>query len=86
MKIIPQSDCVLCTLETQTEKTTPSGFIYKSNDVPLYKVVSFGPKFKNSLNLASGDIIRTNSTGTLAKTEDFEYYLFSEENIIAKVI
>lgn len=85
-KLIPQNDCVLCTLETKMEKTTPSGFVYKSNDVPVYKVVSFGPLFKNEIGLNVGDMIRTNSSGTLAKAGDCEYYIFKEENIAAKII
>lgn len=86
MKIIPQTNNVLCTLETKKEKITSSGFVYKSNDVLLYKVISIGPRFKNDINLSIGDFICTNSSGTLAKVDDREYYLFNEENITAKVV
>ena len=85
MKIKPQNDMVLCECTTSSQKQTNTGFIYKSNDIKLYKVLDVGPKVDADY-LAVGDIVVVNSTGTLAKVGDVEYYLFKEENIAGKVI
>ena len=82
-KIVPQNDIVLCTLASSTEKTTDSGFVYSSNELPMYKVESIGPNVK--MHLAENDIIIVNATGTKAKLGNVEYFLFSEENIMGKV-
>ena len=84
MKLIPQNDNVLCTCVTSDNKTTSTGFIYKSNDIKLYKVESIGPNVKIPLKI--GDSIITNSIGTKAKLGEVDYYFFKEENIMGKVI
>ena len=76
---------VLCKCTTSSQKQTSIGFIYKSNDIKLYKVVDIGPKVDANY-LAVGDTVVVNSTGTLAKVDNVEYYLFKEENIAGKVI
>ena len=84
MKLIPQNDNVLCVSLSSNEKTTSTGFIYKSNDVVLYKVVDVGPNVK--MDIKSDDVIVVNSTGTKTIVDDVEYYLFREENIAGKVL
>ena len=81
-KLIPQNDMVLCKLVSSDEKTTESGFVYKSNDIPLYCIEEVGPQVKN-FNV--GDIVVVNSTGTMVEFNDNEYFLFKEENIMGKV-
>ena len=76
---------VLCECTTSSQKQTNTGFIYKSNDIKLYKVLDVGPKVDANY-LAVGDIVVVNSTGTLVKVGEVEYYLFKEENIVGKVI
>lgn len=86
MKIaIPQNDIVLCKLKSGPEKTTKSGFIYVSNEVPTYEVVSVGPTVSKSVSLIDGDIIRTNSKGSIVHIEDDDYYMFKAENVVGKV-
>lgn len=85
MKMIkPQNDMVLCICTTDSKKKLDSGFEYKSNDIKLYKIVGVGPKISAD-NFAIGDTVVVNSSGTLVKTDDAEYYLFKEENIAGKV-
>ena len=59
-----------------------SGFVYKSNDIPLYRIDRVGPQVKN-FNI--GDIVVVNSTGTRVEISDVEHFLFKEENIMGKV-
>ena len=84
MKIIPQKGMVLCTLASSIEKETESGFVYKSNDIPLYKVESIGQSV--SMSIVPGDILVVNATGTRAIADNVEYWLFKEENIAGKVV
>lgn len=83
MKIVPQNDMIACICTTSREKTTSTGFVYKSNDIPLYEVEGIGPRVK--MPLAVGDLITANSTGTSAVVDGVEYFLFKEENIVGKV-
>lgn len=83
MKLIPQNDIVLCEQVNQYEKTTGTGFVYKSNDLPLYRVESVGPNVK--MHLTVDDIIIANATGTKAVVDGVEHFLFKEENIMGKV-
>ena len=85
-QIIPQNNSVLCKCITEKTKTTESGFVYESNDIPLYEVISISQNAKNDLGLIEGDIIRTNSTGTPVTLDDVDYLLFKIENIVGKVI
>ena len=86
MKLVPQNKNVMCRCISSNEKTTESGFVYTSNDVPLYEVVSIAEKVKDDICLNVGDIIRTSSTGTKVEVDGVEYYMFSSENIAGKVI
>jgi co-chaperonin GroES (HSP10) len=87
MKIIPHNNHVLCKCITNNKKTLASGFVYETNDVMLYEVISISNNIKDdTLNLAIGDIVRTNSVGTCINSDDGEYYLFNIENIAGKVI
>lgn len=83
MKFKAQNDMVLCSLASSNEKTTSSGFVYKSNSIPLYKVEDIGPNVKMELGI--GDIVVVNATGTLASVNGIDYKLFKEENIMGKV-
>lgn len=87
-KIIPQNDAVLCILEESNEKTIiNNNLAYKINSIPLYKVVAIGNKaYEKFIDLNEGDVIRTNSTGTLVDLDNVKYYIFKAENIIGKVI
>ena len=49
MKLVPQNKNVVCRCISSNEKTTESGFVYTSNDVPLYEVVSIAKKAKCQL-------------------------------------
>lgn len=83
MKLKAQNDMVLCSLASSNEKTTSSGFVYKSNDIPLYKVEDIGSNVK--MELSCGDLVVVNATGTLASIDGIDYRLFKEENIMGKV-
>lgn len=83
MKLKAQNDMVLCSLALSNEKTTSSGFVYKSNDIPLYKVEDIGPNVE--MELGVGDIVVVNAIGTLASIDGIDYKLFKEENIMGKV-
>ena len=83
-QLIPQNDVVLCALLSSNEKKTESGFVYKSNDIPLYVVEKVGPNVKMDLHV--GDVVVVNSTGTRAVIGDAEYFLFKEENIMGKEV
>ena len=84
--IVPQNDSVLCICMTEKTKTTEFGFVYESNDVPLYKVVSISKNAKdNNLSLEEGDIVRTNSTGTPITLDGVDYTIFKIENIMGKI-
>ena len=80
-QLIPQNDMVLCTLLSSTEKKTKSGFVYKSNDIPLYLIEKVGPQVKN---FHTGDIIVVNSTGTKIEFDNVDHFLFKEENVMGK--
>ena len=82
-QLIPQNDIVLCTLLSSTEKETENGFVYKSNDIPLYFVEKVGPQVKN---FHVGDIIVVNSTGTKVEFDNTDHFLFKEENVMGKEI
>lgn len=85
-KIIPQNGNVLCTCVACTHKTTSSGFIYKSDDAPLYKVVAVSYKAtSNNIDLSEGDLIRVNSTGTLIEHNGINYYMFNLDNVVGKI-
>ena len=86
MKLIPQNKNVVCKCISSNETTTKSGLVYKSNDVPLYEVVSIADKAKDDIDIKAGDIIRTNSTGTKVEVDNVEYVMFNSENIVGKVI
>ena len=83
-KIVPQNNIVLCTLFQGEEETRlDCGFVYKSNNLPLYRVESIGRNVK--MKLRPNDLIVVNSTGTKAILDNVEYFLFSEENIMGKI-
>ena len=85
--IIPQNNYVVCKCITNNKKTLASGFVYETNDVPLYEVVEISKNFKHStIQLNIGDVIRTNSSGTTANLNNIEYILFEADNIVGKVI
>lgn len=85
--IIPQNDSVLCKCISEKEKTIKgTSFKYESNDLLEYKVIAIGPKASESvIDLHEGDVIISNSTGTLIKCNDESYYAFKLENIVAKI-
>ena len=85
-KIIMQNDNVLCRLKDGPHKETSSGFIYETNDVPTYEVINIGPNVLNNIDLKIGDIVRTNSTGTIINIDNEDLYIFKAENIMGKII
>lgn len=88
MKIVPQNNIVLCKCITNNKKTLPSGFVYETNDIDLYEVVAISNNIDDShIALSIGDVIRVNSTGTLLVDDNKnEFYMFSIDNIIGKII
>lgn len=83
--IIPQNKNIVCKCIASKNKTTTAGFIYTSVDVPLYEVTSIADKAKNDIELEVGDVVVVNSTGTKIEVDGEEFYLFSSENIMAKI-
>ena len=83
--VISQNDIVLCTLESSSQKTTESGFIYTPNEIPTYRVVSVGQKVIDYIPLKEGDIIRTTTKGSIFCLNDVDYYMFKAENIVGKI-
>ena len=87
MKLIPQNKNIVCKCISSDEKTTESGFTYKSNDVKFYEVVSISNVLRDDLlNIKAGDKIVVNSTGTKVEIDGEEYYMFNVENIMGKLI
>ena len=87
MKLIPQNKNIVCKCISSDEKTTESGFTYKSNDVKLYEVVSVSNVLRDDLfDIKAGDKIVVNSTGTKVEVDGEEYYMFNVENIMGKLI
>ena len=86
-KLIPQNGNVVCTCIACANKTTSSGFIYKSDDAPLYKVEAISNRAdgNSSIDLSEGDLVRVNSTGTCVKHNGIDYYIFNFDNIVGKV-
>ena len=84
--IKPQNNMVLCKCITPKTKTTESGFVYESNDIPLYEVISVSDSMKDdALHLEPGDVVRTCATGTLATVDEVDYVLFDIDSIMGKV-
>lgn len=88
MKLIPQNKNLMCKCISSDEKTTESGFTYKSNDIKLYEVVSLSKSLENEarFDIRIGDRILVNSTGTKVEVDGEEYYMFNAENVIGKII
>ena len=91
-KLIPQNGNVVCTRIACANKTTSFGFIYKSDDAPLYKVEAISNRAdgnradgNSSIDLSEGDLVRVNSTGTCVKHNGIDYYIFNLDNIVGKV-
>ena len=78
----------MCKCISLAEKTTESGFIYKSNDIKLYEVVSLSKSLENEagFDIKIGDRILVNSTGTKVEVNGEEYYMFNAENVMGKII
>lgn len=86
-KIIPQNNYVVCKCITNNKKTLASGFVYETNDIPLYEVIEISKNFDRSIvDINIGDVIRTNSSGTSANLDNNEYILFEANTIMGKVI
>ena len=84
-EFVPHNNHVVCKCITSNEKTTASGFVYKSNDLPLYKIVKMADDIKDSpFNV--GDVVVSVSTGTKFEKDGVEYVLFNVDNIAAKTI
>ena len=88
MKLIPQNKNLVCKCMSSDEKTTESGFMYRSNDVKLYEVVSIANTLRSDelFNVKVGDLIVVNSTGTKIELNGEEYYMFNAENVMGKII
>lgn len=88
MKLIPQNKNLMCKCISSDEKTTESGFTYKSNDMKIYEVISVSNSLANEDNfdIKTGDKIIVNSTGTKVEVDGEEYYMFNVENIMGKII
>lgn len=85
MKLIPQNKNVICKRISPDEKTLESGFTYKSNDIPLYEVVSVSSKARDEIDVDVGDVVIASSTGTKVELDDVEYNVFSSESIAGKI-
>ena len=87
MKLIPQNKNIVCKCISSDEKTTESGFTYKSNDVKLYEVVSVSKSLENEagFDIKIGDRILVNSTGTKVEVNGEEYYMFNVKNVMGKI-
>ena len=85
-KLVAQNDNVVCIVEKESfSEANANGFIFKKPELPLYKIVDIGCNVKDDkLGLEVGDVVVTNSTGTLAIVDDVKYYMFKLENIAAK--
>ena len=88
MKLIPQNKNLVCKCISSDEKTTESGFTYKSNDIKLYEVVLLSKPLENKIgfDIKIGDRILVNSTGTKVEVNGEEYYMFNSENVMGKII
>ena len=88
MKLIPQNKNLVCKCISSDEKTTESGFTYKSNDTKIYEVISVSNAIKSDelCNVRVGDLIVVNSTGTKVEVNGEEYYMFNAENVMGKII
>jgi len=81
----PINGFVLCKLANAKEhKVEEKGIVYQKSEFPIYEVVKSSP-LSIGIDLASGDMIATNSVPTKVKIEDQELYLISQDYIAAKV-
>ena len=85
--IVAQNDNVICIVESSSKKIHDSGFIYESDEIPTYRVVSIGPRVSsNSLDIKVGDVVTVNSTGTLIEDGSMKLYAFNIANVVSKLI
>lgn len=82
--LIPQNEYVLCK-KIENEIDRKQFFYYDKLEFPFYEVLKIGEKVDNLKFLNAGDKIICNSTGTKVHTENDDFYLFKQENIIGKI-
>ena len=85
MKLVPQNKNVVCKRISPDEKTLESGFTYKSDDIPLYEVVSVSSKARDEIEIDVGDVVIASSTGTAVELDGVKYNVFSSESIVGKI-
>ena len=83
MQFIPIDNYILCEkiVDSHMEEST---ILYKKEEIPIYKVINMSKKIKNFF-ISIGDYVIIESTGTLVKYNDKDYYLVNVDNIIGKI-
>lgn len=83
MQFIPIDNYILCEkiVDSHMEEST---ILYKKEEIPIYKVINISKKIKNFF-ISVGDYVIIESTGTLVKYNDKDYYLVNVDNIIGKI-
>ena len=83
MQFIPIDNYILCEkiVDSHMEEST---ILYKKEELPIYKVINISKKIKNSFIFVD-DCVIIESTGTLIKDNDKDYYLINIDNVIGKV-
>lgn len=83
MQFIPIDNYILCEkiVDSHMEEST---ILYKKEEIPIYKVINISKKIKNFF-ISIGDYVIIESTGTLVKYNDKDYYLVNVDNIIGKI-
>ena len=84
MSIIPQNNYVLC-IKHETIKNNSSLFVVNDKTFDTYKVVKLSESIDNAI-VSVNDVVVVNSTGTKIKDDGNVFFLFNQENIIAKVV
>lgn len=86
MKINPMSDYVLCKkLTRDTSTANVNGFVYDLQNIPEYVVIDIPLQTKNNKKVFVGDVVMTNSIPTKFNTDDDEFFLIKESNIIGVI-
>lgn len=83
MQFIPIDNYILCKkiVDSHMEEST---ILYKKEELPIYQVINISKKIENPF-ISVGNCVIIESTGTLIKYNDKEYYLVNVDNIIGKI-
>lgn len=85
-KLIPENNSIICAEVTPSRKTVmESGISYERDDLPVYRVLGKSADY-SGMELAEGDMIICNSSGTRLHDAGAVHVIFKPENVVGKII